>query len=101
VISVAIEVTPSTGQDRAAAFALPDRTIIVLADGAGGTGGGAAAATAIVDAVRSSLDDSWGDLLVDLDADPRRLGAGQATAVILTVRASASTVSASVIPAHG
>ncbi len=65
-------------------------------DGAGGTGAGDRAAQAIVDAavaVTRRTDDraawpTWAALLEEFDRDPRRLGYGQATAVLLTVTAT-------------
>jgi serine/threonine protein phosphatase PrpC len=72
--------------DRARVFEVADDRIIVLADGAGGSGNGAIAADAIVDAVGvvGSTQD-WCALLSDLDRDASRLGDAQSTAVILTI----------------
>lgn len=81
----AVAVVPTTGQDRAAVFVRGEGLVIVLADGAGGTAGGAAAASAIVEGVGAASGEAWGDLLGELDADPRRLGFGQATAVVLSL----------------
>jgi serine/threonine protein phosphatase PrpC len=75
------------GQDRAAVVETTDGIVAVLADGAGGTGGGELAAQAVVDAVTargSALD--WAAVLEELD-DPRKLGMGQTTAVIVEVTA--------------
>lgn len=61
--------------------------VVALADGAGGTGDGTAAAQAIIDAVAggsAALD--WCALLEELDRDPQRLGRGQSTAVIVSIR---------------
>jgi serine/threonine protein phosphatase PrpC len=83
-----VVVVPATGQDRAAVFERGDGLVVVLADGAGGTGGGAQAATAIVDAVRDAARADWGEVLLALDGDPRRLALGQATAVVLSLDAT-------------
>jgi len=60
----------------------------VVADGAGGTGNGAVAAQAIVDAVGAvrAAPSDWSTLLFDLDRDVQRLGHGQSTAVIVSIR---------------
>lgn len=81
----ALLVTPPTGQDRAAVAAHEHGLVIVLADGAGGTGRGATAAHAVVDAVLASPFEDASRLLAGLD-DPRRLGLGETTAVIATLR---------------
>lgn len=75
------------GQDRAATRATADGVLIVLADGAGGTGNGAVAAQAVVDAVLSAADGGqrWSRVLEQLDQDDVHLGGGQATAVVLSV----------------
>ncbi|HEY0251556.1 MAG TPA: hypothetical protein VGC41_08515 [Kofleriaceae bacterium] len=68
-------------------FEKPDALVVVLADGADGTSRGASAAQAIVDAVAAADTDGC-DLLGVLDGDPKRLGQGQATAVIISPSAS-------------
>jgi PPM family protein phosphatase len=96
-IAYALEIVASgrTGDDRAAVVPIDDGLVIVVADGAGGTGGGAKAAQAIVDAVVAHpTTTDWSAELVDLD-DPVKLGGGQSTAVILTVT-SGGIVGASV-----
>lgn len=72
------------GQDRAAVREADERIVIVLADGAGGTGAGGEAAQAIVDGVLAATTDDWSQLLVQLDRDLARLG-GQSTAVVLSL----------------
>lgn len=76
-----------TGQDRAAVLETDDGLLIGLADGAGGTGHGAIAAQAVIDAIShtASAPPSWTALLSQLDRDPRRLGLGQTTAVVVSV----------------
>lgn len=75
-------------EDRIAVVANGDRTVIVVADGAGGTGDGHIAAETVVretlanhDAIHSST--SWSRFLSQLDV---RVHAGEATAVIVDVR---------------
>lgn len=88
-LSYAVEVaaTQRGGQDRTRVIEVGDDLIVALADGAGGTGNGATAAQAIVDAVSAdSIADDWCALLDVLDCDTRRLGNGQSTAVIVSIR---------------
>jgi len=54
------------GQDRAAVFEHGEQLVVVLADGAGGTGDGARAAQAIVDAAGNATQD-WSAFLDTLD----------------------------------
>ena len=77
------------GQDCAAVIDLGDALVVVLADGAGGTGGGDVAADAIIAAVRATASShpSWSDVIEELDRSPL-LGGGQATAVIATLTAA-------------
>jgi len=96
--SLATRACRGGGHDRVAAFASGDRVVIALADGAGGTGRGAAAAQAVVDAAArwATADaaasipdaDAWAARLAALDADPRALAGGQATAVVVAIDAS-------------
>jgi PPM family protein phosphatase len=83
----AVEICPrrGAGQDRVAVVSDPDRVIIALADGAGGTSGGERAAMAVIEAAMRSPVDDWPMILAELELDPDRLGPGQTTAVILTV----------------
>jgi serine/threonine protein phosphatase PrpC len=77
-----------SGQDRAEVFELDDQVVVVVADGAGGTGNGAAASQAIVDSVRAlaNAPPDWCGLLDELDGDTERLSNGQSTAVIVAIR---------------
>jgi serine/threonine protein phosphatase PrpC len=77
----------SGGQDRATVTELGNDIMIVVADGAGGTGNGAVAAQAIVDAVcaRAGETRDLAVLLAELDRDAVLLGHGQSTAVALVV----------------
>jgi serine/threonine protein phosphatase PrpC len=88
----AVEVVAArgSGQDRAFVNECDDGFVIVLADGAGGTGNGADAAQAIIDAVRTvgTAQHDWCALLAALDRDGSRLGHGQSTAVILSITAT-------------
>ena len=85
----AIAAVRGAGQDRAQVF----DDVIVLADGAGGSGNGALAAQAIVDVVAGATSRDWCALLADLDRDPNRLGHAESTAVILTVGVTISGAS--------
>ncbi|HEY0987022.1 MAG TPA: hypothetical protein VGD80_08220 [Kofleriaceae bacterium] len=89
--AVAIAPARGSGQDRAQVFEVGDDLIIALADGAGGTASGATAAHAIIDAVGAAVTapPDWCALLSELDRDPRRLGRGQSTAVIVSISAGA------------
>ncbi len=85
-VAVVLESAGVGGQDRATVASDADGIVIALADGAGGTGGGDFAAQAVIDAVAENhASADLASLLADLDADPRRLGHGQTTAVVLRV----------------
>jgi serine/threonine protein phosphatase PrpC len=75
------------GQDRAIARTTGDGVLIVLADGAGGTGGGAEAAQAVVDKVMASAasGSSWSHVLETIDQDMARRCGGQSTAIVISV----------------
>jgi serine/threonine protein phosphatase PrpC len=81
------------GEDRLLVEHLADRTLLVVADGAGGTGRGAAAAQAVCDAAvsefrRSSGSEPWDHRLRRFDARVRDGGrGGTSTAVALEVLA--------------
>lgn len=71
------------GQDRVAIYPAGGGVVIVLADGAGGTGNGARAAQAIVDAIAQvPWDAGWVDVLEAIDVEPGLHG-GEATAVVV------------------
>jgi serine/threonine protein phosphatase PrpC len=86
----------SSCQDRAEIFAAPDRTVLVLADGAGGVSGGDRAASRIVETLREAVlapesgPSDWGRFLTRLDRtlldDPE---AGESTVVVVEVGAKA------------
>ena len=82
---VAIESSRGAGQDRATVVHVPGGLVIALADGAGGTANGALAASAVIDAVQERPASDPMVLLDELD-DPERLGRGETTAVIASVR---------------
>lgn len=73
-------------EDHAARFITPTGAVLVVADGAGGTGSGHAAAAAVVAAVGSSCSiasaDGWAALLARIDAE---VIAGETTAVVCSV----------------
>jgi serine/threonine protein phosphatase PrpC len=81
-------------QDRAEIISCGDRTILVLADGAGGISGGAPAADLFVQLVRASSDrlrtaEDCAHLLVTIDRElAHRNDCGETTAVIVIVDAS-------------
>ncbi len=64
------------------------RSVIVVADGAGGVGSGDLAAESVVREVRANFEsihsaDEWVDLLRQID---RQIGAGESTAVVVDIR---------------
>ncbi len=86
---------PGPGEDRAGVVAAPDGLVLVVADGAGGTGGGADAADAVVaGALRRAPELLAGratpaDVLATLDRQLARSGApGQTTAVLALLDAT-------------
>jgi serine/threonine protein phosphatase PrpC len=85
------------GEDRCAVVQLPDRTILVVADGAGGVIAGATAAEAVCEAVvdrcKRGVPPSWSGWLSQLDRSMPR--AGLAAAAIVEVRNGGHIVGAS------
>lgn len=73
-------------EDRAAHFVTERGDVLVVADGAGGTGDGAYAAEAVVAAVAANLElrdgAAWEALLVSIDKTLRR---GETTAVVVSI----------------
>ena len=65
--------------------------VVALADGAGGTARGEVAAAAVVAAAAGAWGDDGAALLAELDREGKRLGGGQATAVVLAVAAGVIT----------
>lgn len=75
-------------EDRLAVFVADDRTVIVVADGAGGTGSGDLAAETVVREVKSEYSrvhsaEQWSLALKEIDC---RIGAGESTAVVVDIR---------------
>ena len=75
-------------EDRVAVISHEDRTIIVVADGAGGVGSGDIAAETVIREIRSGYTtigtaDQWADLLGQID---HRISMGESTAVVIDVR---------------
>ena len=75
-------------EDRVAVIAHDDRTVIVVADGAGGVGSGDLAAESVVREIESEYPsihsaDQWADLLRHID---HRISMGESTAVVVDVR---------------
>jgi PPM family protein phosphatase len=78
----------SVCQDRVAVFAQADRTVIVVADGAGGTGSGEQASKAVVEEVQRAVptadsSEAWCTVLRQID---HRIGAGESTALVVDLR---------------
>lgn len=75
-------------EDRAEVFVSPERIILVVADGAGGSGAGAIAAESLVREVGHEFStihsaNDWVRLLSQIDA---RIGEGETTAVVVDIR---------------
>ncbi|MBA3550300.1 MAG: serine/threonine protein phosphatase [Nannocystis sp.] len=95
-------------EDRATHFTTSTGGVLVVADGAGGTGDGAHAAEAVIAAVAANLDlhdaDDWAALLAVVDATLRN---GETTAVVASITgdeihgASVGDSGAWLIGAHG
>ena len=90
---------PGRGEDRVEVIPLKDRTVVVVADGAGGIAGGAAAAEAVCKAVveqcHSDILVDWTRCLANVDRQ-MFLSSGLAAAVIVELRDDGSVVGASV-----
>lgn len=81
-------------EDRAAVFEAGTRTVVVVADGAGGLRGGAHASEAVVRAVKSVVDDgsadldapfAWRAVLERVDEELARDRTGESTGVVVCV----------------
>ena len=75
-------------EDRVAVFSHQERTVVVVADGAGGTGAGDVAALAVVREIESEYLNihsatEWALLLRQIDC---RIGDGETTAVVVDIR---------------
>ena len=75
-------------EDRVAVFTREERTVIAVADGAGGMGSGDAAAESVIREVEAACDDvgsadDWCAILRQADC---RVGVGQTTAVVVDIR---------------
>lgn len=75
-------------EDRVAVFAHDARTVVVVADGAGGTGAGDVAALAIIREIEAEYlnihsANEWASLLRQIDC---RVGEGESTAVVVDLR---------------
>jgi serine/threonine protein phosphatase PrpC len=89
-LDIAIRIVPANrvGEDRAAAFTVPNGQLLVLADGAGGTSGGAAAADAVLARASVFSPTSAPDCVHVLETVDRALAElGQTTAILLVVSA--------------
>lgn len=90
---------PGRGEDRVEVVSLKDRTVVVVADGAGGVAGGAVAAEtvckAVIEECRRDVALDWIRCLVNVDR--QMVGSsGLAAAVVVEVRNDGSVVGASV-----
>jgi serine/threonine protein phosphatase PrpC len=75
-------------EDRAMVFHAEQRTVIVVADGAGGVGSGDLAAEAVVREIKENYirihsADQWAEMLRQIDC---RIPAGESTAVVVDLR---------------
>ncbi|GAB5405827.1 MAG: hypothetical protein Aurels2KO_40580 [Aureliella sp.] len=75
-------------EDRVDVICAGQRSVIVVADGAGGSGAGDLAAVTVVHEVRTHFEtihsaDDWADLLRQTD---NRIGLGETTAVVVDIR---------------
>ena len=91
---------PGRGEDRLAVIPLKDRTVFVVADGAGGVAGGAAAAENVCKAVveqchRDIAIVDWTRCLANVDRQMSG-SSGLAAAVVVEVRDDGSIIGASV-----
>ena len=90
---------PGRGEDRVEVIPLKGRTVVVVADGAGGVAGGAVAAEtvckAVVEQCHRDITIDWTQCLANID---RQMfgSSGLAAAVIVEVRDNGSVVGASV-----
>ena len=93
-------VVPSrgAGEDYAGVFEVDDAVVLVVADGAGGTGSGASAARTVVAAVQAASGElaagrvHAAELLVRVDGElARSRGGGQTTAIVVVVNAGRVT----------
>ena len=82
------EACQSVCEDRIAVFSETDRTVIVVADGAGGSGSGEQAARTVINEVGIAWRgierlQQWCDVLSQIDY---RIGVGETTAVVVDLR---------------
>ncbi len=75
-------------EDRVATFQTEQRTAVVVADGAGGTGSGDLAAESVIREIKANFQavhsaNDWADLLLQID---KRITDGETTAVVVDVR---------------
>ena len=88
------EARPGRGQDRATVIDGLHRTLVVVADGAGGVGDGAAAADAVCRALADDAD--WATWLAQRDADLAARGTAMAAAIALSISDAGDVRGASV-----
>jgi serine/threonine protein phosphatase PrpC len=81
------EARSGRGEDRVTVVRLPGRTVIAVADGAGGVAGGASAAervcAAAVEACRRGLEIDWAEWLAELDRHMAAAPLGLAAVVVV------------------
>lgn len=96
--AIGIEAANSPLQDRAIAFEVDDKLVVAVADGAGGIGGSERAAEGVVRIVETlaegwrkwrllDKEQTWCDVLADLDSTMAKIDMGQTTAVVLAAAA--------------
>ena len=91
------ESRPGRGEDRIATLAAADRTVIVVADGAGGVAGGAAAADFICARAAAANAQGWVERLATIDSEMSAAAScGLAAAVVLDVSRDGTVTGASV-----
>ena len=94
------EARPGRGEDKIATIRLSDRTVFIVADGAGGVPGGADAAESICKAVAERCSHGrvadWPGCLARIDHEMSRSRVGLAAAVVIEIADDGRIVGASV-----
>ncbi|MCB9856828.1 MAG: serine/threonine protein phosphatase [Phycisphaerales bacterium] len=94
IISTRVESAGSVGQDRVAVIPCDTATVVVVADGAGGSDDGGRAADFVVDAIRQAAGAGgsdigrglyWQDVLLRADRALAALASGETTAIVVAI----------------